>query len=78
LIDGTLADEILVINYYWKLYACLLIKNKTDIKNTKAGLVIKVRFGQQSVKFEKTRASIARKVSFVYSLSQQGGYHAAR
>jgi hypothetical protein len=78
LIDGTLADEILVIKCYSKLYAYLPIENKTDIKNTKAGLVTKVRFGQQSVKFEKTRASIARKVSYVYSLSQKGGYHAAR
>jgi len=50
LIDGTLADEILVIKHYSQLYACLLIKNATDIKNVKATLVTKVRFGQQPVK----------------------------
>jgi len=49
LIDGTLADEILLINYYSQLYAYLLIINTTDIKNAKAGLVTKVRFGQQPV-----------------------------
>jgi len=50
LIDGTLADQILLIKHYSQLYAYLLIKNTTDIKNTKAGLVTKVRFGQQPVK----------------------------
>ena len=31
-----------------------------------------------NIKFEMTRASIARKVSYAYSISQKGGYHAAR
>jgi hypothetical protein len=31
-----------------------------------------------NIKFEKTRASIVRKVGYVYSISQKGGYHAAR
>jgi len=50
LIDGTLADQILLINYYSQFYAYLLIKNATDIKKVKAALVTKIRFGQQPVK----------------------------
>jgi hypothetical protein len=49
LIDGTLADQILLIKHYSQLYAYLLIKNTTDIKKVKAALVTKGRFGQQPV-----------------------------
>jgi len=52
---------------FMRLYACIF---QDGVINQFAKV--------SNIKFDKTLASIARKVSFVYSLSKQGGYHAAR